>query len=326
MKNLFPKLIQIIVSCLLVSYLFSRLEWENFLKFKEAVSSPWLFLSPLISLCVLSIAALRWKILVKNFNFSRPYLFFYRNYCLGSFFNVLLPGSLGGDVLRVRSTQKSGLSLRASSFVVITERVSGLISIFVLGSVASFFVKDLKISKLGPQLLYPMYFFALTGLLLLFFVALLFKKPSWQKKIVKRIPQLKSLISSSQDFRHLSLNKMMLPLFLSSLVQIVDFFVSILMAYILGINVSPFVFLIIAPAVFIATALPISLGGLGIREGAMAHFLSLFGVNFEQSILLAFLLHTNSIFVALLGGLVYSISKKREEKLSASLATLTHYP
>ena len=323
MKNLFPKLIQIIVSCLLVSYLFSRLEWENFLKFKEAVSSPWLFFSPLISLFVLSIAALRWKILVKNFNFSRSYLFFYRNYCLGSFFNVILPGCLGGDVIRVRSTQKSGLSLRASSFVVITERVTGLISIFVLGSAASFFLKDLKISKLGPQLLYPMYFFALTGLLLLFFVALLLKKPSWQKNIVKKIPQLKTLVSSSQDFHHLSLNKMMLPLLLSSVAQTVDVFVSVLIAYILGIDVSPFVFLIIAPAVFIATALPISLGGLGVREGALAHLLSLFGVNFEQSILLAFLLHTNSIFVALLGGLIYSMSKKRGKKLSPSVATST---
>ena len=114
---------------------------------------------------------------------------------------------------------------------------------------------------------------------------------------------------------------MIFPLLLSVLAQTVDVFVSILMAKILGINVSPFVFLIISPAVFIATALPISLGGLGVREGALAHFLSLFGVNFEQSILLAFLIHTNSIFVSLLVGLIYSMSKKREEKLSPSVAT-----
>lgn len=321
MKNSFPKFIQIIVSCLLVFYLLSRLQWENLLKLKEAILSPWLFFSPLISLCVLSIAALRWKILVRNFNFSRPYLFFYRNYCLGSFFNVLLPGSIGGDVLRIRSTQKSGLSLGASSFVVITERVAGVISIFFLGSVASFFVKDLKISHLGPQLLYPIYFFALAGLLFLFFVALLFKKPNWQKNIVKKIPQLSSLVSSSQDFCALSLKKMMLPLLLSILAQTIDVFVSVLMAYILGISISPFVFLIISPALFIATAIPISLGGLGVREGTMVHLLSLFEINFEHSILLAFLIHTNSILVALLGGLIYSISKKREEKLSPSVAT-----
>lgn len=321
MKSSFPKVLQVLISCLLVSYLLSRLQWENILEFKEALLSPLFLIAPLISLIGLGAAALRWKILVKNFHFQRPYIFFYRNYCLGSFFNILLPSSIGGDVLRIRSTHKEGLSLKASSFVVFMERVSGLISIFFLGSFFSLFVHNPRKLDLGPQLLYPTYLFTFIFFLTLFFLATLSRKPSWQQVLLKTVPKLRVLIGDSKRLKSLNFKKLLPPLALSALFQSSEVLVSVLIAHILGIELYPSTLFIIFPAVFIATALPLSLGGLGMREGTMAHLLSLFGVSFEQSILLAFLIHINRVLVALMGGLIYSTSKKKSEEISPRKVT-----
>ena len=68
-----------------------------------------------------------------------------------------------------------------------------------------------------------------------------------------------------------------------------------------GIDVSPTAWLAFAPAVLIAQVLPLSIGGLGLREGALVLFLGPLGVSQADAILLGLLLYAINLAVSLLG-------------------------
>ena len=57
----------------------------------------------------------------------------------------------------------------------------------------------------------------------------------------------------------------------------------------LGLQIAPVFFLTIMPVIALLAALPVSIGGWGVREGAMAAGLSLFGVRPEEAVALSIL-------------------------------------
>jgi hypothetical protein len=80
--------------------------------------------------------------------------------------------------------------------------------------------------------------------------------------------------------------------------------VFVLAGSILRIDVPTAAFFAIVPVVYFATLAPISLGGLGVREGVLTWMLSKLGVPASDAVLLAFLVYLNRVLVAALGGVV----------------------
>jgi hypothetical protein len=75
----------------------------------------------------------------------------------------------------------------------------------------------------------------------------------------------------------------------------------------LSIDVSPTAWLAFAPVVLIAQVLPLSIGGLGVREGALVLFLGPLGVTDAEAILLGLLLYAITMTVSLLGAPSFAI-------------------
>ena len=61
------------------------------------------------------------------------------------------------------------------------------------------------------------------------------------------------------------------------------------------------------PIVYLATLLPISLGGLGVREASFAFLLAQFNVSASDTITLSFLVYLNQVFIGILGWFVQFI-------------------
>lgn len=60
--------------------------------------------------------------------------------------------------------------------------------------------------------------------------------------------------------------------------------------------------------------LPVSLGGLGIREGTIAIGLSLFGVSKSSAVTIAFMNRILLLLFALLGGILFIINKHPKKR------------
>ncbi|MBL4690700.1 MAG: flippase-like domain-containing protein [Rhodospirillales bacterium] len=85
----------------------------------------------------------------------------------------------------------------------------------------------------------------------------------------------------------------------------------------LNLNVTFFDCLALFPPVMLATAIPISIGGWGVREGAMVATFGLVGVPTEGGLVLSVLAGLIGIMVSLPGGVLWSISGySRKEALN----------
>jgi hypothetical protein len=85
----------------------------------------------------------------------------------------------------------------------------------------------------------------------------------------------------------------------------------------LGIELSLWRYFIYLPLITAITVLPISLAGIGIREGAFVFFFAQAGVAQAQALALSLLLFAQTLGLALLGGVWYFLSRESPAPASA---------
>src|SRR5207248_9889553 len=78
----------------------------------------------------------------------------------------------------------------------------------------------------------------------------------------------------------------------------------------LGLNLGITVLLAFMPAVAMAQVLPISIGGLGLREGALVIFLHPLGVSYEHAIAFGLLVYGLNLAVSLLGAPAFAVGSR----------------
>src|SRR5207253_2317310 len=84
-------------------------------------------------------SAARWRLLARPLGFHSPLGAFIRFYFVGMFFNLLLPTSVGGDVVRAWYLD-GGSGRRMPAFLsVLVDRLSGLLILLSLACVADIF-------------------------------------------------------------------------------------------------------------------------------------------------------------------------------------------
>jgi uncharacterized membrane protein YbhN (UPF0104 family) len=86
---------------------------------------------------------------------------------------------------------------------------------------------------------------------------------------------------------------------------------AVMAAHAVGIPAAgPTALLAFFPAVLIGQALPISISGLGVREGLFVVFLQPLGVPSEQAIALGLLLYVLNLLVSLLGAPSFAVGSR----------------
>jgi glycosyltransferase 2 family protein len=84
----------------------------------------------------------------------------------------------------------------------------------------------------------------------------------------------------------------------------------LLAAHALGISVGPTAMLAFIPAVAIIQVVPVTIGGLGLREGAFVFFLEPLGVRLEQAVALGLLMYAMHLLASLLGAPSFAIGHR----------------
>jgi hypothetical protein len=99
---------------------------------------------------------------------------------------------------------------------------------------------------------------------------------------------------------------------LSLAVHLIQSWMHLIMARALGLDV-PFSFcLIVYPLVGTFSAIPVSLNGLGLREGGYIYLLAVIGIGTEQSIAFGLLLFLIVVLDSLIGGLLFLLQKSAQ--------------
>ena len=197
------------------------------------------------------------------------------SYYLGVFFNNVLPSAYGGDLARSARLYVSGMSGSALVGSALMDRILGLVSVVMMGGVALILMPP----GLANRFAWPVLGASFLGLV---FAFILFVLPDWVKIVDRglghRWPRIHAVLSCFPKYR--AAPKLLLIAFgLSVLNQALVVIVFLLLASAVGIDVPVLRFVVILMLVFLVASLPISLGGLGPREGVLMALLLPLGVD-----------------------------------------------
>ncbi len=249
------------------------------------------------------VSSVRWAQLARPLGFRQPLGRFVNFYFVGMFFNLVLPTSVGGDVVRAWYLDgRSGRKLSAFLSVLI-DRGSGLLVLLLLACAAV----AVAPVELPPGLaggVWATGFASLAGLAVLAVVSrrwagrrALATRPGWRGRAGRLLSAIGDLQTVFLPRRGLLLTTTLL----SVAVQAANVVLVWLIGRALGAPVPAAYYAILVPVVTLLTLLPVSLNGMGVREGATLLLLRPLGVDDGTALSLAFLWFATFTAVSLLG-------------------------
>ncbi|MGB5306404.1 MAG: lysylphosphatidylglycerol synthase transmembrane domain-containing protein [Gammaproteobacteria bacterium] len=218
---------------------------------------------------------MRWWLLFRHLHGTITFRQVWPSYYLGVFYNNLLPSVYGGDLARTARLYASGFggsALVSSAFV---DRLLGLAAVVSMGALALLFAP----AEFENRLAIGVFGMSMLALLPMAGIAIL---PRWTRQLDagfgSRWPRLHAVLSCFPRYR--SAPGLMLTAFgLSVLSQLTWVLVLVLLAPGLGVHLPVLQLVVVLMLVSLVSSLPISLGGLGAREGAMMSLLLPLGVD-----------------------------------------------
>ena len=271
------------------------------------------------ALCYWSVglpSAARWLIVMRTMGYERPFRVTFPIVLIGYFFNLTLVSSVGGDAVRIWEIYRTGLSPMAAFNSVTIDRLMQFLAhilIVVAALPASFrLVSD-------PMLRRAVLLLIAASMLGVIVAMLLDRLP-----LIGRFLRVSHALGQfSADLRHVLLvpGRALSTIFLGLCNQCGVVLVVIILAGGLGLPITWLQCVVIVPLSLLAAAIPISIGGWGVREGAFVAGFGLVGISASDALALSVLFGILTIVVRLPGGLVWlTMNRDGRRPMSATAA------
>ena len=234
------------------------------------------------------LSSLRWQALAAPLGFRRPLRDYVSLYFVGTFFNLLLPTSVGGDV--ARAWYLAGAGKRWPAFLsVLADRLSGLFVLLLMAFGAALVVPQepwVRVAALGAGAA------AALGLVLFLLAPLGNGGTEAGRGLRGKVRQVAAVLGLYRRSPRLVL----VATSLSALIQVANVVLVWMLGQGAGLPLPLDYCFVLMPLVALLTLLPISVGGLGVREGAVVLLLAPRGIAAGQAVTLSLLWF--SVFVA----------------------------
>ena len=286
---------KIVISLALLTWLVWQSGIENTLHELSKANLWYLPFGVLIYLLSQWVSAYRWQFLSAPLGFVLALREFYDYYLMGMFFNLFLPGSIGGDVSRMIYLAKScGKRKREAVLTLLAERGVGLIALLLLTSILCL----LPVTEPMPTGVRPTVV-AMAGAMIVGFIGLHLLP---LERLAQRFPRLDLLIQAKVYWDDTPM--LLKSIGLSVLVHACMVAIHLLIAMALGIHVPLLYLTATFGVVSFISVLPVAFNGLGLREGAYVMLLTQVGVPDHTALAFALYWFLISTCTSLIGGLV----------------------
>lgn len=292
------KFIRIAVSAVLLTWIAWRTDWSIVgAKFANLNVGWWLAAVGILILGQFA-SAKRWQLFAQELRFKRSLPQYSAYYFIGMWFNLSLPTSVGGDVVRVWYLDgKSGRKLAALASVFL-DRLNGLLVLIAVACVGILIAPTLVAPNELPTWIYASVWSVAGGAVLA--MAALPLLTRLKVGPLHRRQQLLTVLHLLRVPKVIAWATLM-SIFVQGLGVLGLWCVGLS----LGLDIPPAYYCILGPMVSLLTLLPISVNGMGVREQGTIVFLAPLAVDPASATTLAFLWFFVSVTVSLLGGLVY---------------------
>jgi len=251
------------------------------------------------------LGAWQWARLLEAVGIRIPFLKVLAYYYVGLFFNNFLPANIGGDIARIMQASRYAETRAAAVSTVVLDRIIGTVALAGLSVVTT--IPAIDRFHLG------IIYVALVGFLLarlgLLWGVLHPRVLPAMERVMSRVG-LRFLESHLDDLAHRfatyrSRGRLFAGLIaVATLTQVMRVAVHVLVARALAVRLAVPYFFLLVPLLAVIVSLPISLNGIGVREGAGMVLFSLVGVEGSRAFSLQFTTYLVAVAVSLLGALV----------------------
>lgn len=300
-----------VVSLALVGWLGSRmLERDGvdaLLARLESVELGWLGVALALHFAAVLAGVTRWRLLLRAVRVELPLGWLARSYLIGRFIGAFTPSTTGLDGWRLYDAGRASGALARSGAAIGVEKLVGLIGMTL---VCAALVPFGGVRLMGPSALYVAGALGVGAALGLFAIA----SPRLVARAVALTPRLvrgrmeKAL--EALEASRLSLGAVTRAVLLGVLAHLALSAVFAATAHALGVDVALSTLLVVGNAIVLAVLLPISVGGVGVREGVAVMLLAGAGVDGTDAVLIALLGYLTGQVPALLGGALMAIGAK----------------
>ena len=295
---------RILATAGLVWLVVRNIEWQELGRVFRTLDWRWWAGGMAVAITAHTLAGIRWAGLARPIGFRLSYFSFVRRFFEGVFFSLCLPTSIGGDVVKAYRLADSSSGRLLAACTVLADRLTGLSALVVLAATT------LAAVQFGLGLPASL---ALAVALVAGVIGGLVLSISSLDWLLSRVP----FLHAARSFVAKLLPYQQRPKLLaravgwSVLIQIGFVCCVMLMARGMGLPVPTRAWFYTVPLVSLATVLPISISGVGIREVGFVHLLAEYGVTEEQAIALGMLWFMAQVGNGMLGGVSFLLDRGR---------------
>lgn len=297
LKKFFSIFLRISITVVLLIFLFSKVPLGSLAEVWKRADWRAMAGSFAIFFFLNIMVVLRWSVLLRGQSLRPPLWRLFLSYSLSVFCNLFFPSTIGGDAVRTldisRHTKAHSSGILAT---VLLDRICGF-----LGLVSILFIAlVLGIHIFRDAAIFISAFVLLAILIVILVVLFSVRTFELFLKIVpfeKIKDYLKKLHAAAFVYRHqkrVFFNAWLISLVIQGGLAVVYWTV----ARALGIEIGLFLWFITVPIITAASVIPLSIGGLGVRDTACVVLLAKIGLTAQQALAVSL---TNFVFILVLG-------------------------
>jgi uncharacterized protein (TIRG00374 family) len=295
--------LKLVVSVGLLVLLFTRLGTDAALHVVKAASL-WLPLTAIVLITLqTALSAAKWHLLLRNEGRHIGFLSLLKTYLIANFLNLFMPGVIGGDAYRAMRTSRQAGGIAQALPSIVLDRLTGTVALFAVGLMG-------LTAFLAPQYLLLV---AVAGVLAVAAGFAVVRGPLRRFCERARPEAFFGLGRLAQGV--VAALKPTTALFwvvvIALVFQLNTVFINWLYTVLIGIDVPFSKLLLIVPIVYLAEAVPISIGGLGVREGTFTVMFAQLGLPAEQGLMLGLTVSMLRYVAGIVGGTLLAVDTFR---------------
>lgn len=237
---------------------------------------------------------------------------------IAQFYSFALPSSLTGDISRVINVDKKNTTINDAIVSILIDKIIGFFAILSLCLIAIYYtsIASLKVFLL-PSIILFIVLFLLCSLfytkfyevITQFIISINIIEKSIFHKYLLNFKQI--LLIIKENILHFK--KLILNYILSVIFQLLIVIPFVILNNLMELNLNIFDYLIISSVIQILIILPLSIGGLGLRDLSIISIMNLANISNENALIFSLIGYPIILFFVFIGGILIIMKPNTKE-------------
>ncbi len=322
MRRLFAFAVKATLSALLLYLALRLVSFDDLEQRFNRLDVGWIAIGLSTLMAQIALVAVRWQVIAGRCGATFPIRQSLLYTLIGQFFGQMLPSTMGGDAARIWLLARAAGHWKYSVYSVLVERATGLIWLAVLVLACLPWSVRLIENPIGRMALVLIGAGGVIGPLVLIALTHLGRKELARWRVTRHISEISAIawetLASARTGGFVAATSIVIHL----MTVLIVWFVAKAIGSPLGFVQS----LLLVPPVILIAAVPISIAGWGLREGAMIAAFSYAGLPNSDGLAISVLYGAGVLAIGAIGGLSWVLSGERGRPIPTSNLTIPHAP